>query len=111
LKEPKSIGQAYDLCGPERLSFVQVLDTILEVTGRRRLKLHLPMPLARVQAAGLEIIFPRILGKAPPMNRDQLIMLQEDNVGEPGPANALFGLQPISFREGITRYLSRAPGS
>ena len=64
LTEPKSIGQTYDLCGGEALSFEQVLDAILQVTGRKRWKLHLPLALARFQATLLEFIFPKLLGKS-----------------------------------------------
>jgi len=106
LSEPHSIGQIYDLCGTEVFTLEQILDLILEVTARRRIKLHLPLWLARCQAAFLEFVFPRLLGQAPPLNRDQLIMLQEDNVGDPKPARELFGLKPVSFREGIVRYLT-----
>jgi len=61
--------------------------------------------LARVQAALLEAIYPRLLGKAPPLNRDQLLMLSEDNVGDPRPADEMFRLKHLSFREGIERYI------
>jgi hypothetical protein len=39
------------------------------------------------------------------LNRDQLLMLREDNVGNPQPARQLFNLPTLSFREGIQRYL------
>ncbi len=107
LTEPAAVGRTFDLCGPERLTFNEVLDTILAVTGRRRVKLHLPLPLARLVARGLELIFPRLLGRAAPFNRDQLLMLQEDNVGDPAPARALFDLPVESFRTGLGRYLRR----
>jgi uncharacterized protein YbjT (DUF2867 family) len=107
LSEPRSTGQTFDLCGPDRMSFVEVLNTILSVTRRKRLKPHIPLGLARLQAAALEFVFPKLLRKAPPLNRDQLLMLQEDNVGNPESANKLFGLKPVSFREGISRYLAR----
>ena len=106
LSEPRSIGQTYALCGGDVLTFEAVLDTIMEVTGRKRLKLRIPSGLARLQAAILEFIFCRLRGKASPLNRDQLLMLKEDNVGNPQPANELFGLKPISFREGIASYLT-----
>jgi uncharacterized protein YbjT (DUF2867 family) len=106
LTEPKSIGQTYDLCGPEILTLPEMLDQILEVMGRKRLKLRVPLGLARLQAAILEFVFPRVLGQAPPLNRDQLIMLQEDNVGDPRPANDLFKLRPRAFKEGIRAYLT-----
>lgn len=104
LSEPESIGQTYDLCGPDTLTFSEILDQILAATGRRRFKLHLPLGLARCQAALLEFVFPRLLGRAPPLNRDQLVMLQEDNVGNAAPANKLFGLERVGFREGIGRW-------
>jgi len=107
LGEPKSIGQAYDLCGQDVLSFEEILDAILRVTGRKRLKLRLPMGLARAQARLLEFIFPRLLGRAPPLNRDQLLMLMEDNIGNPKLANELFGIKPIPFTQGIETYLGR----
>ena len=107
LAEPRAIGRTLDLCGPEALSLVALLDTILSVLGRRRVKLHIPLPLARALAAILELVWPRLLGCAAPLNRDQLLMLQEDNVGDPGPAAKLFDLKLAPFREGIGAWLGR----
>ena len=105
LNEPRSFGQTYDLCGTEIFTLNEIVDLILEVTGRKRLKLHLPWTVARCQAAFLELLFPLLLRRAPPLNRDQLLMLQEDNAGNPSPAMELFGIEPSSFQAGITRYL------
>ena len=106
LTEPKSIGQTYDLCGGETLSFEQVLDAILQVTGRKTMEIAFARWRWRdFKPALLEFIFPKLLGKAPPLNHDQLIMLGEDNVGNPQPANELFGLKPILFSEGIRQYI------
>jgi NADH dehydrogenase len=111
LDEPKSVGQTYDLCGPEALTLSEIVDRIQAVLGKRRLKLHVPISLARCQAACMEFVFPRLLGKAPPLNRDQLLMLQEDNMGNPQPANELFGLKPVPLREGLAGYLSVKRGT
>lgn len=105
LGEPKSIGRTFDLCGGEVLTLEQIIDSILAVTGRRRWKLPLPVAMARIQAAIMEFVYPVILRKAPPLNRDQLLMLNEDNTGNAAPANELFGLAPSPFREGIAEYL------
>ena len=105
LNAPRSVGQTYDLCGTEVFTLNAILDLIMKVTGRKRLKLHLPWWLARGQAAFLELVFPLLLRQAPPLNRDQLLMLQEDNVGNPKPAMELFGIGPSSFQERIARYL------
>jgi len=108
LVEPRSIGGTYDVCGAKILTLEQILDLILDVTGRKRAKLPVPWWLARCQAAFLEFCFARLLGRPPPLNRDQLIMLQEDNLGNPKPAMELFGLKLVPFREGIERYLKRS---
>ena len=107
LGEPKSVGQTYDLCGPEALTLAEIVDRIQTVLGKRRLKLHVPIRLARCQVACMEFVFPYLLRKAPPLSRDQLKMLQENNVGDAQPANELFRLQPIPLREGIEGYLKR----
>jgi NADH dehydrogenase len=108
LNEARAKNETFDLCGPEALSFEELLDLILAVLQRERLKLHLPLRLARLQARVLEWVFPKLLKQAPPLNRDQLLMLQEDNVGNPAPAVTLFGLSPVAVRRGLAAYL---PGS
>ncbi len=105
LSEPKSVGQTLDVCGPEPLPFVAVLDAILAATGRSRWKLHLPLPLARLQARALEFAFPALLGSAPPLNRDQILMLGEDNVGDAWTAAEMFGYQPAPFGETLRKLL------
>jgi NADH dehydrogenase len=105
LTEPRAIGQTLDLAGPEIFTMSEIMDQILAVMRRKRLKVHVPSVVAQIQAGFLEFLFPKILRKAPPLNREQLIMLQEDNVGTAQPANELFGLKAVALREGIATYL------
>ena len=107
LNETKSVSQTFDLCGPQALTFDEIIATILRATGRKRLKLHVPMGIARIQVAVLEFVFAKLLRKSPPLNRDQLLMLQEDNTGNPEPAHTLFKLSSVPFEEGIASYLVR----
>jgi NADH dehydrogenase len=109
LTEPRAIGETCDLCGPETFSLDEIVDQILGVMRRRRLKFHISFGVARRLAAFLEFVFPRLLHKAPPLNCDQLIMLEEDCMGDGSPANQMFGLKPVLFREGIAAYLKRDP--
>ncbi|HMP83766.1 MAG TPA: complex I NDUFA9 subunit family protein [Verrucomicrobiota bacterium] len=107
LTEPRSIRQTFDLCGYEVLTLRQIVETILAVTNRKRLKLPLPFGIAQIQAMLLEFFCGTILRRPPPLNRDQLLMLQEDNVGNGQPAAELFGLGETSFEKGIAAYLRR----
>ncbi len=100
IRNDNSIGKTYDLCGPEAFTWNELYDKLQSVLGLRKPKLHLPLPLARMQAALFERILPN-----PPFTRDQLLMLQEDNVGDPKPAERGFLLEPERFEEGVAGYL------
>lgn len=102
-RNDNSIGRTYDLCGPEAFTWNELYDKLQSILGSRKPKLHLPLPLARIQAAFLERILPN-----PPFTRDQLLMLQEDNVGDAGPAVRDFLLEHEKFEEAAARYLKRA---
>jgi uncharacterized protein YbjT (DUF2867 family) len=105
LTEPQAIGETFDLCGGETWTLNEIVDQIMWVMNLTRRTLHLPLRIARAQAAVLEFLFATIFHRPPPLNRDQIVMLQEDNVGNGQPAEALFGLKPGSFRQGIEAYL------
>ena len=62
-----------------------------------------PWGVAAVQARMAEILVAKMLGRTPPLNRDQLLMLREDNVGDPGPMIRDYGLGPADFRAGLRR--------
>ncbi len=107
LSVPESAGQEYALCGHETFTLREIVDEVLEAARQRSLKLHIPGPVARLQAAFLEFFYPRFLGKPPPLSRDQLLMLEEDNVGDPHPAEEALALSQGTFQAGIKRYLAK----
>jgi NADH dehydrogenase len=107
LTERQAVGQTYDLCGPAPLTLREIVQTILRVTGRHRLLLPLPMGVMRLQAALFESFYAPLFRRPPPLSQDQLLMLQEDNVGEPGAAMEQLDLKPITFEAGLSAYLGR----
>ena len=107
LNEPRAENETFALAGSEVLTLNEIVDAILRALKRKRLKFHLPVRVARIQAIILEFLFGRLLHQAPPLNRDQILMLQEDNIGNGKPADELFGLKHESFQSGITEYLGR----
>jgi NADH dehydrogenase len=105
LAETEAMGQTYDLCGTEEFSLRDIVQMILQAKHRRRLLLSIPFPLARLQATLMELLFNRLLHRAPPLNRDQVTMLLDDNVGDGAPARKLFQLGSTNMRAGIREYL------
>jgi len=101
-----SPGTAYELGGPEVLSFKALMEYILMETRRHRLLLPMPMWLAKLQAMAFSIL------PHPPLTLDQLHLLERDNVvGEAAIAQqrTLAGLdiEPVAIETIVPTYLER----
>jgi uncharacterized protein YbjT (DUF2867 family) len=78
-----TLGTTYELGGPEIKSLRQLVEYVLAVTGRKRLLVGLPFGVARFQAAAIETLDKLTLGLIPDdlvITRDQVVLLQHDNV-------------------------------
>jgi NADH dehydrogenase len=105
LDRPETVGKVYEVGGRERFTLREILEEILAATGRRRWLMPVPWWLGELQARVLEWVFPRVLGRGSPLNRDQLRMLRRDTVGDEEPLIRDFGFEPVRFREGIRKYV------
>ena len=90
----KHLEQALPLGGPEHLTFRQVLETICEAMGVRRLLVPLPLPIAALQARVMTALLPR-----PPMTPATLELFKYDNATNLDAVPAGFGFEPRGFRE------------
>jgi NADH dehydrogenase len=97
LSTPAALRATFDLCGPQPLTFREVIASIVRHAGRRRWLVPIPWWIARSQARLLECVFPWVFRQAPPLNREQLKMLAEDNVGDFYPAAKAFTFTPRPF--------------
>lgn len=77
LNQDDSKGLIYELGGPEIYSFRELLQHMLSITHQRALFLPLPTPLASFLATFLELL------PTPPITRDQVKLLEHDNVVNP----------------------------
>ena len=105
LDSKPAVHQTYDLCGPDRLNLPQILQTLLRITRRRRVILRIPRALAWYPTAVLEWVFPRVLRRPAPLSRDQILMLEEDNVGNPEAAERDFQIPSVAFAKGVEDFL------
>lgn len=102
LDNPATCGRTYELGGPKAYSFRQLLEILLKEINRRRLLLPLPFPLARLEATFLELL------PKPLLTRDQVRLLERDNVVMPGVLGfADLGIQPTALEIVVPTYLAR----
>jgi NADH dehydrogenase len=102
LAEPACRGKVYELGGPKVYSFKELLRIMLQVIGRRRALVNLPFGIARLQAAFMELL------PVPPLTRDQVTLLRNDNVVGPGALGFHdLGIEPTALEAIIPSYLER----
>ena len=97
-------GQAYELGGPDVMTFRQAMEQMLEVVGRDRMLVTVPWWLASMQASILGML------PNPPLTADQLKLLRLDNVVSDAAAKAGrtldgIGVQPRSTAAILPTYL------
>lgn len=99
-------GTTYELGGPEVKSFRELMELTLQEIGRQRTLLPLPFAVARLQAFFMEFM------PKPMLTRDQVTMLERDNVVS---AEAIreqrtldgLGIAPTAMRAILPSYLWR----
>ena len=95
-------GRSYDLGGPKIWTMRALLAWIMAETHHRRPMLAVPAAIAALQARVLE----RLPGKL--LTRDQLILLQHDNVVADGALGlAALGIAPLAVEQAVPAYLAR----
>ena len=99
LERPETAGQAFELCGADRLSYRELVDAIAEALGKGHpWKPALPLAVMQPVIKALQGF------RAFPITSDQLQMLLEENICD-GAWRDTFRFEPIRFRDGIRAYL------
>jgi NADH dehydrogenase len=103
LRLPMTVGQTYEVGGPQPYRVVDLLDQIGLALGVARVrKLHIPLGLIKTMT--------RVFGWVPffPVTMDQIIMLEEGNVTDPSRFYADFNMTPEPLAVGLKRMFQTA---
>lgn len=99
LTDERTVGQQYNLCGPEACTLREIVTRIAGWTGRRVRIIGLNRMLSFAQALVMEF------APGKPFSLDNYRSLQLDSVC-PGPFPAIFGLEPASLETIVPTYLN-----
>ena len=95
-------GRTYELAGPKAYSFAELMRLMLNETGRKRMLVPLPFPIASLMGAVLQCL------PNPQLTADQVRLLKRDNVPTAGSAGlADLGITPTAVETIIPTYLDR----
>jgi len=102
LADPVTEGRIYELGGPRVWTFRELLAFVVKETGRNRRLVNIPSGLAAIQAWIGELL------PNPPLTRDQLKLLRQDNVVASGALTlGDLGIHPSAIEALVPAYLSR----
>lgn len=102
LEDPKSLGNTYELTGPDTFTFDEIMTVVQEYTKRKKILLHLPYAVGKLMGRVLECL------PTPPLTRDQVILLEKDNIKDKNSKGFKeLGLVPTPLRAIVPLYLER----
>lgn len=109
LARPEARGETYELGGPRIFSFKELLELMLEETGRKRILAPLPFPIASLIGLACQIAgaLPFV---EPPLTADQVKLLEQDNVVDEGggvKTLADLGITPCTVEAILPSYMVR----
>lgn len=99
IEQKNASGKTFEAGGPEKFEFNEIIDVIGDVLCLSPHKLHIPAFIMSFMAELLDWL------PSFPVTKDQITMLLEGNVCDERPFFEHFGITPIRFKEGISRYL------
>ena len=96
-----SVGQTYDVAGPRAHTFVEIVDEIGAALGRPRVhKIHIPLGAVKLATRALQWL------PLYPLTTDQIAILEEESVVDPGRFYTDFAITPEPLAEGLRRLLA-----
>jgi NADH dehydrogenase len=82
-------GSVYELGGPAYLTYTEIVEAVMRATGKRRLKLHVPIPLISALTAVTDRILPIF-----PASQDQIRSMSQPNFTDLDAFERAFGVVP-----------------
>lgn len=97
-ENPKSHGKLYAFSGGEAISILELAKLILEHGGKRKLFVHVPVPVC-VAVARVS----RLFMERPPLTTNAIAGIVNDADLDPSEACSDLGYRPLGVREGFAR--------
>ena len=100
LEKNDTIKKVFELGGYDKLNVEELMDIILKIKEKIRIKIHLPLPLMKFNAAVIETLFAN-----PPLTSDQLIMLEEENTCDVSIIKNVFEIKPKRVEDYLKEFM------
>lgn len=100
IENPEHFIGAYDIGGPEHLTYREIVETLSSALGRSKFSVNIPMGLMKLGASIFEKVLP-----SPPVTTDQLRLLEQDNICDLDAVEKHFGFKPARYRDALKEFI------
>jgi uncharacterized protein YbjT (DUF2867 family) len=98
LTTPEAWNRVFELGGPHVMTMDDVMHTMLDVIGKKRVVVPVPSPLAKLGTA------PLVLTPKPFMTPQGVEFAIQDGIVDASDTKKILGLEPVTLEEGLRRY-------
>ncbi len=102
IDSPSSYLSAFDIGGPEQLTYKEIIEALAEAAGRKKPTFNIPMGLMKISTLFLGAVL-----SSPPVSLDQLRLLESDNICDTGTVEKNFGFTPMTLREALKEFIKK----
>lgn len=94
-------NRVIEIGGPESMTMTEVVRTMLDVMGKKRVLLPMPTALMKLATAPLTLL------PKPPLTPGAVDFAVQDGLADLTELRSTLGIEPVSLRAGLSRYLAR----
>lgn len=98
-ERPDAWDRAFEIGGPDIMTMDEILRTLLDVMGARRLIVPVPVFVAKLATA------PLVLLSRPPMSPQGVEFAVQDGIVDTSDLRRVLNVEPRSLREGLALYM------
>lgn len=99
--ERDAFNDIFEIGSREVMTMTEVVRTLLEVMGKKRIIVPVPAPLLKMATAPLSLL------PAPPMTPSGIEFATQDGLVDIAKAVEVLGIEPLDLRAGLERYIRR----
>lgn len=97
--EREAWNDLFEIGSREVMTMTEVVNTLLDVMGKKRLVVPIPTPLMKLATAPLTLL------PAPPLSPQGVEFAIQDGLVDISKTVELLGVEPLSLREGLSLYM------
>jgi len=100
LASPDSFQKIYEIGGPQRLTYTEIVKTLAAAMKTKKPVIHMPMGLLKFGAFVAEKTVPFL-----PVSSEQLKLLETDNICDIDSVEKNFGFRPVKYKDALNEFL------